>query len=49
MRKYAALEDTIARARRYGARACEALTIFPDSQAKRALLDAVAFCLARAY
>ena len=49
MTKYGALEDTIARARHYGAMACDALAIFPASEAKSALLDAVAFCISRAH
>jgi octaprenyl-diphosphate synthase len=35
------------RARHYGAVACDALAIFPDSVAKSALLDAVEFCISR--
>jgi octaprenyl-diphosphate synthase len=49
MKKYGALEDTIQRARHYGAMACDALAIFPASEAKSALLDAVAFCIRRAH
>jgi len=36
-----AITDTVARARRYGEKAREALAVFPDSIEKRALLDAV--------
>jgi octaprenyl-diphosphate synthase len=49
MTKYGALDDTIRRANHYGAMACDALAIFPDSAAKSALLDAVEFCVRRAH
>jgi octaprenyl-diphosphate synthase len=49
MTKYGAIEDTIQRARHYGAMACDALAIFPASEAKSALLDAVEFCISRAH
>jgi octaprenyl-diphosphate synthase len=49
MVKHGALEDTIQRARHYGAMARDALAIFPASDAKSALLDAVAFCIRRAH
>jgi octaprenyl-diphosphate synthase len=49
MTKYGAIDDTIQRARHYGAMACDALAIFPASQAKSALLDAVEFCISRAH
>jgi len=49
MAKHAALHDTAARARQYGALAREALAGFRDGPEKRALLDAVAFCLSRGY
>ena len=49
MTKYSAIEDTIRRARHYGAMACDALAIFPASEAKSALLDAVEFCVRRAH
>nr|WP_236012678.1 polyprenyl synthetase family protein [Methylobacterium ajmalii] len=48
MRRHRALEDTIERARHYGAMAKDALAIFPDSPMRRALLEAVDFCIARA-
>ena len=44
-----ALNDTIERARHYGAMAIDALAPLPESKAKAALLDAVAFCIARAH
>ena len=44
-----ALEDTIERARHYGAMARDALGIFPDSEIKKTLLDVVDFCIDRAH
>jgi octaprenyl-diphosphate synthase len=44
-----ALGDTLARARHYGARAKDALGIFPESQIKTALLESVDFTLSRAF
>jgi octaprenyl-diphosphate synthase len=44
-----ALEDTIERARHYGAMARDALAIFPKSPMKEALLETVDFCIARAH
>lgn len=49
MRRHKAIEATLERARYYGSMAQDALAIFRDSQAKRALLGAVAFCVNRAY
>jgi octaprenyl-diphosphate synthase len=49
MTKYGALDDTIKRADHYGAMASDALAIFPQSEAKSALLDAVEFCIRRAH
>jgi octaprenyl-diphosphate synthase len=49
MRRHRALEDTVERARHYGAMARDALALFPDSAHKQALLDAVDFCIARAH
>ena len=49
MRKHRALEDTVERARHYGAMAKDALAIFPSSDMKSALLDVVGFCIARAH
>ena len=49
MRRCQALEDTIERARHYGAMARDALALFPNSAMKRALLDAVDFCIARVH
>ncbi|HEX2136669.1 MAG TPA: polyprenyl synthetase family protein [Microvirga sp.] len=49
MRRHRALEDTIERARHYGAMARDALALFPKSPIKQALLEAVDFCIARAH
>jgi octaprenyl-diphosphate synthase len=49
MRKHRALDDTIERARHYGAMARDALELFPSSPWKHALLDAVEFAVQRAY
>jgi octaprenyl-diphosphate synthase len=49
MRRHRALEDTLERARHYGAMARDALALFPKSPMKQALLDAVDFCIARAH
>jgi octaprenyl-diphosphate synthase len=49
LQRHGAIEETLARARHYGATACEALGVFPDSQAKRALLDVIDFVTARAH
>ncbi len=49
MRRHRALEDTIARARHYGAMARDALALFPNGPMKAALLEAVDFCIARAH
>jgi octaprenyl-diphosphate synthase len=49
LRKHRAIEDTVERARHYGAMARDALAIFPDGEIKAALLEAVDFCIARAH
>ena len=49
MRKHHALEDTVERARHYGAIATDALGIIPDQPLKRALIETVAFAIARAH
>ena len=48
MRRHRAIEDTIERARHYGAMARDALELFPPSDHKAALLDVVEFCVRRA-
>jgi len=48
MDRYRALDDTVDRARHFGAVARDALAPFPASEFKSALLDVVAFCIERA-
>lgn len=47
--KHKALDDTVDRARHYGTMARDALSPFPESQLKTALLDIIDFCIERAY
>ncbi len=47
MDRHGALTDTVERANHYGDIARDALAIFPDSEWKAALLEAVDFCVAR--
>ena len=47
MRRHRAIEDTIERARHYGAMAHDALGLFPASEWKAALGDVVDFCVGR--
>ena len=47
MRTHRAIDDTVERARHFGAVARDALAPFPDSPHKAALLEAVDFCIAR--
>lgn len=49
MTRHRALEDTIKRARHYGSIAKDALALFPDSDFKAALSEAVEFCVARTH
>ncbi len=49
MKKHRALEDTVGRARHYGAIARDALAIFDDGAEKRAFDELIDFCLERAY
>jgi octaprenyl-diphosphate synthase len=49
MTKHRALEDTIVRARHYGAIARDALALFPASLMKEALEETVDFCIARSH
>jgi octaprenyl-diphosphate synthase len=49
MIKHRALEDTIKRARHYGAIAKDALALFPDSLMKEALAEAVEFVISRTH
>jgi octaprenyl-diphosphate synthase len=47
MHTHRAIQDTVERARHFGAVARDALAPFPDSPHKSALLEAVDFCIAR--
>ncbi|MEP1443376.1 MAG: polyprenyl synthetase family protein [Hyphomicrobiales bacterium] len=49
LNSYGTISDTLERARHYGAVARDALAPFPDSAHKSALLQAVDFCISRAY
>ncbi len=49
MAKHHAIEDTVGRARHYGAIATDALALVPASDIKTALEETVAFCVARAH
>jgi len=49
MEKHVALEDSVKRARHYGAMARDALGIFPDSPHKKAFIELIDFCIERAY
>jgi len=49
MNAYDTISDTLDRAHHYGAIARDALAPFPDSPHKSALLEAVDFCISRAY
>ena len=49
LEKHGAMEDTIERARHYGAMARDALGIFAQSEEQQALIDVVDFCIERAH
>jgi octaprenyl-diphosphate synthase len=49
MLKHGAIADTVERASHYGDIARDALAIFPDNAWKSALLEAVDFCIRRAF
>ncbi len=49
LKKHEALDATVERARHYGAIAKDALALFPEGEGKRALLEVVDFCVARAH
>ena len=49
MAGHSALEDTVERARHYGAIARDAMGIFEDGPEKQALIDAIDFCIDRAH
>ena len=49
MQKHNALDDTVDRARHYGAMARDSLGIFPTSETKNALISLIDFCIERPY
>jgi octaprenyl-diphosphate synthase len=49
LRQHGTLAETLRRAEVFGAEAAKALALFPDSPARRALLEVVQFCLQRGY
>lgn len=49
LKRHGVLAETVARARAFGETACRALDMFPESEEKQALLDAVAFGVDRAF
>jgi octaprenyl-diphosphate synthase len=49
LRSSKAVDDTLARARHYGARAIDALAAFPAGAARSALTETVEFAIQRAY
>jgi octaprenyl-diphosphate synthase len=49
MHKHRSLEDTVERARHYGAMARDALELFPASTWKAALIEVVDFCIERVH
>lgn len=49
MDKHGAIEDSIERARHYGAIARDSMGIFEDGEEKRALIQAIDFCINRVY
>ena len=49
MKSHQALPDTVDRARHYGAKAKDALGIFPDTNENQILLDLVDFCIDRSH
>jgi octaprenyl-diphosphate synthase len=49
IRRHGAVEATRERARHFAERACDALSIFPDSRARQALVEAARFAVSRGY
>ena len=49
MQRHQALDDTVDRARHYGAMARDSLGIFPNSETKDALISLIDFCIERPY
>ena len=49
IRRHGAVEATRERARHFAERACDALSIFPDSRARKAMVEAARFAVSRGY
>jgi octaprenyl-diphosphate synthase len=49
IRRHGAVDATRERARHFAARACDALSIFPDSRARKAMVEAARFAVSRGY
>ena len=49
IRRHGAVEATRERARHFAERACDALSVFPDSRARQALVEAARFSVSRGY
>ena len=49
MERHGAIQDTLERARHYGAMARDSLAIFPVCAEKKGLLDVIDFCIRRAH
>src|SRR6185503_6250830 len=49
IRRHGAVEATRERARHFAERACDALSMFPDSRARQALVEAARFAVSRGY
>jgi len=49
IRRHGAVEATRERARHFAERACDALSIFPDSRARQAMVEAARFAVSRGY
>jgi octaprenyl-diphosphate synthase len=49
IRSHGAVRDTRERARHFAQRACDALAIFPDGRARRAMVEAAQFAVSRGY
>jgi octaprenyl-diphosphate synthase len=47
--RHGAVQATRERARHYAERACDALAVFPDSRARRAMIEAARFAVSRGY
>jgi octaprenyl-diphosphate synthase len=49
IRRHSAVDATRERARHFAQRACDALSIFPDSRARQAMVEAARFAVSRGY